>query len=58
VIVHPALSTYGHEVSGDHAIWFGLLFSALMLIAMTTWGYFRVQERRAAKAARSTAAAS
>ena len=36
VIIHPALSTYG-ELSGTGAIWFVLLFSTLMVLALTTW---------------------
>ena len=55
VIVHPALSTYGHEISKGRAIWFVLLFSSLMLIAVVTWGYFRVREARAARAASAEA---
>ena len=50
VILHPALSTY-NEVSGAGAFWFGVLFSSLMLIAMATWGFFRVREAREARLA-------
>ena len=50
VILNPALSTYG-EVSGSGAVWFVLLFSSLMVIALTTWGYFRVRDARLARAA-------
>jgi hypothetical protein len=50
VIVHPALSTYGH-LSGTGAVWFVLLFSSLMIIALTTWAYFRIRDARLARAA-------
>jgi hypothetical protein len=49
VILHPALSTYSEE-SGHHAFWFVLLFSSLMLVALTTWAYFRIRDTRAAHA--------
>ena len=55
VILHPALSTYGHQVSGNRAIWFALLFSALMLVAVITWGFFRVREAREARQAHTSA---
>jgi hypothetical protein len=45
VIVHPALSTYG-ELSGTGAVWFVLLFSTLMVLALTTWAFFRIRETR------------
>jgi hypothetical protein len=44
-IMHPALNTYNH-VTSRGAIVFGLLFGSLMLIALSTWGYFRVRELR------------
>ncbi len=50
VILHPALSTY-NELHGGRTIWFALLFSSLMVLAVTTWGYFRVRDARAARAA-------
>jgi hypothetical protein len=50
VIVHPALSTYG-ELTGTRAIWFVLLFSSLMMIALTTWAFFRLRDARLARAA-------
>jgi hypothetical protein len=50
VIMHPALSTY-QEHSHSRIVWFVLLFSALMLVALATWGYFRVREARATAAA-------
>jgi hypothetical protein len=53
VILNPALSTYG-EVSGSGAVWFALLFSSLMVIALTTWGYFRVRDARLARAAQGS----
>ena len=53
VIVHPALGTYG-ELSGGRAVWFVLLFSTLMVLALTTWGYFRLRDARHARAAEST----
>jgi hypothetical protein len=56
VILNPALSTYG-EVSGTRAIWFALLFSTLMVLALTTWGFFRVREARLARAAESGSSA-
>jgi hypothetical protein len=52
VILHPALSTYGH-LSGTGAVWFVLLFSSLMIIAITTWAYFRIRDARVARAAES-----
>ncbi len=48
VILHPALSTYGH-VSGSGRIWFVLLFSSLMVISLSTWGFFRVRDARLAR---------
>jgi hypothetical protein len=45
VILHPALSTY-NEVSGAGAIWFGILFGSLMIIALSTWAYFAIREAR------------
>src|SRR4051794_4686569 len=52
VIVHPALSTYG-ELTGTGAIWFVLLFSTLMVLALTTWAFFRLRDARLARAAES-----
>jgi Na+/melibiose symporter-like transporter len=54
VILHPALSTYSEE-SGHHIFFFVLLFSSLMLIALMTWGYFRVRDAREARAAETGA---
>ncbi|MDX6625221.1 MAG: hypothetical protein QOE56_210 [Solirubrobacterales bacterium] len=51
VILHPALSTY-NEVSGAGAFWFGILFSALMVIAMSTWAYFTLRNAREARIVR------
>ena len=48
VILNPALSTYGH-VSGSGRIWFVLLFSSLMVISLSTWGFFRVRDARLAR---------
>jgi MFS family permease len=53
VILHPALSTYG-KFSGGRAVWFVLLFSTLMLIALSTWAYFRLRDARLARAKEST----
>jgi hypothetical protein len=50
VVLHPALGTY-HGLSGSHAVWLVVLFSGLMVIAVTTWGFFRVRDARLAKAA-------
>jgi hypothetical protein len=50
VVLHPALGTY-HGLSGSHAVWLAILFSGLMVIAVSTWGFFRVREARLAKAA-------
>jgi hypothetical protein len=50
VIIHPALSTYG-ELSGTGAIWFVLLFSTLMVLALTTWAFFRIRDARLARTA-------
>ena len=52
VILNPALSTYGHHASHTQAIWLILLFSSLMIVAVSTWGYFRLRDARLAKAAR------
>jgi len=49
VILNPALSTYGH-VRGSGAVWFVLLFSSLMVIALSTWGFFRIRDARLARA--------
>jgi hypothetical protein len=46
VILHPALSTYGHEIDSGRAVWFALLFSTLMVVAVSTWGLFRVRDAR------------
>jgi hypothetical protein len=46
VILHPALSTYGHEINSGRAVWLALLFSTLMVIAVSTWGFFRVRDAR------------
>jgi hypothetical protein len=56
VILNPALSTYG-EVSGTRAIWFALLFSTLMVLALTTWGFFRLRDARLARAAETGSSA-
>ncbi len=56
VILHPALSTYSEE-SGHHIFWFVLLFSTLMVIALTTWGYFRIRDARDARAQQSGSSA-
>jgi hypothetical protein len=53
VILHPALSTYGH-LTGTGAIWFVLLFSTLMVLALTTWAFFRLRDARLARAAESS----
>ena len=53
VILHPALSTYGH-LTGTGAIWFVLLFSILMVLALTTWAFFRLRDARLARAAQSS----
>jgi hypothetical protein len=53
VILHPALSTYG-ELSGTSAIWFVLLFSTLMVLALSTWAFFRLRDARLARAAESS----
>ena len=52
VILHPALSTYG-ELSSGRAVWFVLLFSTLMVIALSTWAYFRLRDARLARAEES-----
>jgi hypothetical protein len=56
VILHPALSTYSEE-SGHHIFWFVLLFSALMLAALTTWAYFRIRDARSHRAQHSGSSA-
>jgi hypothetical protein len=55
VIMRPALSTYGEHAEHANILWIALLFSSLMVVALTTWGFFRVRELREA---RSNAAAS
>jgi hypothetical protein len=55
VIMRPALSTYDDHAEHGSIFWFILLFSSLMLLALATWGFFRVRELREA---RSSAAAS
>ena len=52
VILNPALSTY-EEASGARAIWLILLFCSLMIVAVSTWGYFRVRDARLARAERA-----
>jgi hypothetical protein len=52
VIVHPALSTYG-ELTGTGAVWFVLLFSTLMVLALSTWAFFRLRDARLARTAES-----
>jgi hypothetical protein len=54
VILHPAMSTYG-EFSGGRVVWFALLFSTLMVLAVSTWGFFRLRDARLARAAGSSA---
>jgi Zn-dependent protease len=54
VVLHPALGTYDEAASG-RLIWIVLLFSALMIIALGTWAYFGVLERRAQPAEDSAA---
>ena len=51
VIINPALGKKNGDLSGTTLIGLTLLFSALMLLAVITWGYFRVREARLAKAA-------
>jgi hypothetical protein len=53
VILHPAMSTYG-ELSGTGAIWFVLLFSTLMVLALSTWAFFRLRDARLARTAESS----
>jgi hypothetical protein len=48
VIMQPALSTYGHHAHSTGIVWFVLLFSTLMVLAIATWGFFRIRESRAA----------
>jgi hypothetical protein len=44
VILNPALSSY--EETNTRLGWLVVLFSALMAIALATWAYFRLRERR------------
>jgi hypothetical protein len=53
VIMHPALSTYGHHAEHASVFWFVLLFSSLMVAALATWGFFRLRDARIARAAES-----
>jgi hypothetical protein len=55
VILRPALSIYSEHAEHADIFWIVLLFSSLMVVAMTTWGFFRLRELREA---RSNAAAS
>jgi hypothetical protein len=48
VILQPSLSTYGHH-STTQAIWLGLMFAGLMIVAVATWGVFRLREARLAR---------
>jgi hypothetical protein len=50
VIMRPALSTYSHHAEGSAVVWFVLLFSSLMVVALATWGFFRLREAREARA--------
>jgi hypothetical protein len=50
VIMHPALSTYQEHGHG-RLVWFVLLFSTLMVLALATWALFRIREARASAAA-------
>jgi hypothetical protein len=50
VIMQPALSTYSHHAHSSGIVWFVLLFSSLMVVALATWGFFRVREAREARA--------
>jgi hypothetical protein len=45
VILHPALTTYNHESSAG-AFWFGILFGALMIVALSTWAFFTIRDAR------------
>jgi hypothetical protein len=56
VILHPALSTYG-QLTGTGAVWFVLLFSTLMVLALTTWAFFRLRDARLAREAESGSSA-
>jgi hypothetical protein len=53
VILNPALNAY-ENVGGAHAFWLLLLFSSLMVVALTTWAYFRIRGARAATAGTGT----
>jgi hypothetical protein len=55
VIMHPALSTYGHHAERASVFWFVLLFSSLMVAALATWGFFRLRDARIARAAEGSA---
>ncbi|MDX6607063.1 MAG: hypothetical protein QOD14_1603, partial [Solirubrobacterales bacterium] len=52
VILHPAMSTYG-QFSGGRVVWFALLFSTLMMLALMTWAFFRLRDARLARASGS-----
>jgi hypothetical protein len=54
VILHPALSTYGHEIHSGRAVWFALLFSTLMVIAVSTWGILRIRDARVGRGGERT----
>jgi hypothetical protein len=56
VILHPAMSTYG-EFSGGRVVWFALLFSTLMVLALSTWAFFRLRDARLARAGESGSSA-
>ena len=55
VILNPALSTYGHART-TQAIWLVLLFSLLMIVAVSTWAYFRLRDARLARQERGASA--
>ena len=46
VILQPALSIYGEHASHTQAIWLGLMFAGLMLVALTTWVVLRFRQAR------------
>jgi hypothetical protein len=46
------MSTYG-QFSGGRVVWFALLFSTLMMLALMTWAFFRLRDARLARASGS-----
>ena len=52
VVLNPALGTYGHH--SESSFWIiAILFSSLMIVALSTWAFFTVRSARTARLARA-----